>query len=109
MATARPHARGLYPDLRGPAAQRRRRRRWLVEEYGDGTYVRCWWCPTVLTVDTLEVDRYPTCGHDGGTYRRTNIVPSCRPCNRTRCSACLAGPEKQRPWRRWSDAPEEVA
>lgn len=32
-----------------------------------------------------EVDRFPVCGHDGGRYVIGNVVPSCKPCNATRC------------------------
>lgn len=32
-----------------------------------------------------EIDRFPVCGHDGGTYKRDNIVPSCARCNKRRC------------------------
>lgn len=102
-----PHSHGLYPDHRGPACRRRVRRQWLVDVYGDGESVRCHHCPTMLTVTTLEVDRYPVCGHDGGTYRRDNIVPSCRRCNRRRCASCAALPRLSRPYRKWSDAPSD--
>jgi hypothetical protein len=41
---------------------------------------RCYRCGTLLTEETLTVDRIvPGCM--GGTYRRTNIRPACGPCN----------------------------
>jgi hypothetical protein len=35
----------------------------------------------MVDFDTISVDRYPIMGCDGGTYRRDNIRPACRPCN----------------------------
>lgn len=41
---------------------------------------RCYRCGTLLTVDTVTVDRIiPGC--QGGTYRRNNIRPACAACN----------------------------
>lgn len=41
---------------------------------------RCYRCETLLTVNTVTVDRIiPGC--HGGTYRRTNIRPACGGCN----------------------------
>jgi hypothetical protein len=69
------------PDKRGSNAARRRRRAWLLVTFGDGTHARCHWCPTLLDIDTVTVDRYPVEGRHGGTYRRDNIVPACASCN----------------------------
>lgn len=65
---------------RGSAEGRRIRRQWLLDQFGDGITCRCSTCPTVLTAETLTVDRYPVAGADGGTYRRGNIRPQCAPC-----------------------------
>ena len=51
---------------RGSAADRRRRREWLVAEFGDGVTVVCSTCPAVLTVETVTADRYPLAGCEGG-------------------------------------------
>lgn len=51
--------------------------------------VACFWCARRLTYRRLEVDRHPLCGHSGGSYRRNNIVPACRRCNASRCTACM--------------------
>lgn len=79
------HANG-----RGNAADRARRKRWLLSpasgHHGNGWSVPCHHCGRALITETLEVDRYPLCGHAGGNYRRGNIVPACADCNRTRCS-----------------------
>lgn len=69
-------------ELRGNAADRRRRKLYLLDKFGDGTVVVCAGdaCTTVLTFETLTVDRI-VMGCDGGRYTRDNIVPKCRPCN----------------------------
>jgi 5-methylcytosine-specific restriction endonuclease McrA len=81
-------------DRRGSNGDRRRRREWLVSPEagrmmngvwvafgGDGHAVSCWWeCGRKIDVYTVEADRV----HAGGSYRRENIVPACRPCNLAR-------------------------
>ena len=65
---------------RGSAANRRARKQWLLDTFGDGTNVPCYDCHTPLTFETLTVDRIlPGCL--GGTYVRGNIRPACSPCN----------------------------
>jgi hypothetical protein len=69
---------------RGSSYQRRRRREWLVEAFGDGEFVACFLqrsrhCLYVLDVDTVSADRLRL-GVDGGSYRRGNIQPACLPC-----------------------------
>lgn len=86
-------------NVRGNTRDRQRRREWLVETYraeadvlvgfpiplatdlGTGEPAcRCYRCGTLLTVETVTVDRIiPGCR--GGTYRRTNIRPACGRCN----------------------------
>lgn len=71
-------------NTRGSSATRRRRRQWLVEEFGDGEFVACFqqisaYCEYVVDEDTVSPDRIQL-GADGGSYRRGNILPSCRPC-----------------------------
>lgn len=90
-------ANGKHPGGRrgyGNSYDRRTRREWLVQRYGSptGKTIRCWHCKRrMLTktrlkpLGTFVVDRYPICGHLGGTYRRDNIVPSCQDCNAKRC------------------------
>lgn len=73
-------------NTRGSSATRRRRRQWLVDEFGDGEFVACFQqisrhCEYVCDVDTVSPDRL-VLGADGGSYRRGNIQPSCRPCQR---------------------------
>lgn len=66
---------------KGSAKNRRRRKRWLVDHFGDGVTVPCWRCSKPLTVETVTADRYPIPGWKGGTYRRDNIRPCCLTCN----------------------------
>lgn len=49
--------------------------------------VPCAWCGRTLTYTTLEVDRWPRCGHAGGRYTRDNVIPSCSRCNKKRCQS----------------------
>lgn len=84
-------------DKRGSNGDRRRRRAWLLSTIagrevdglfvpfgGDGSRVPCWWeCGRILDESTVEADRV----HAGGSYRRENIVPACRPCNLARSDA----------------------
>jgi len=67
-------------NARGSAEDRRRRKQWLLDTFGDGQRADCYHCAIVLTFDTITVDRIiPGC--QGGTYRRDNIRPSCGFCN----------------------------
>lgn len=69
-------------SARGSAEDRRRRKQWLLDTFGDGTVALCSFvCGTELTFDTITVDRYPIAGIDGGTYVRKNIRPACGFCN----------------------------
>ena len=71
-------------NVRGSAQDRRRRKQWLLDTFGDGTEVMCHLevsdqCEMVLTFETLTVDRVvPGCL--GGRYTRNNIRPACGPC-----------------------------
>lgn len=70
-------------NARGSANDRRARKLWLIETWGDGERVSCYRyarCGAILDLDTVTIDRIvPGC--DGGTYARPNIRPSCAPCN----------------------------
>jgi 5-methylcytosine-specific restriction endonuclease McrA len=103
MNAARARRGTTNQNARGNAADRARRRAWLVETYradrdveviygqadlyggpapfGMGEAAcRCYRCGTLLTVDTVTIDRIiPGCR--GGTYRRNNIRPACSSCN----------------------------
>ena len=64
-------------DKRGKAADRRRRKQWMLAKFGDGTRCDCVHCGKGLEFKTIEADRIIP----GGSYARVNIQPSCRPCN----------------------------
>ena len=74
-----------HSNSRGPAKQRRLRKTWLLNTFGDGERVECSIkgpkCLGILTFSNITVDRYPVPGALGGTYRRGNIRPACLPCN----------------------------
>lgn len=106
MSLARGTSNG---NVSGSAESRRRRKHWLLAEYRadvdlglEGSFgnpivhdfgppvtvplglgvpaCRCYRCGTLLTFDTVTVDRrIPGC--EGGTYRRNNIRPACGSCN----------------------------
>jgi 5-methylcytosine-specific restriction endonuclease McrA len=77
-------------DKRGNAAARRARKNWLLSQpqWQDsklgtvpGESCACvFQCGTVLTYATVEADRIVA----GGSYRRENVQPACRPCNLAR-------------------------
>jgi len=99
-------------DIRGNAKNRRQRRQWLLTTFGDGKSAPCFHCQKPLTDKTLEVDRYPVCGHDGGRYVHGNIVPACADCNKKRCPTCRGNVAPRRELRyqtRLSDDPDGPA
>jgi len=78
-------------EKRGNAANRRARKNWLLGVIkdrtlgwapfgGNGETVPCVFCGELLTFATLEADRIIP----GGSYRRENVQPACRPCNLAR-------------------------
>jgi 5-methylcytosine-specific restriction endonuclease McrA len=64
-------------DKRGKAADRRRRKTWMLAMFGDTATAPCIHCGKGLDFKTIEADRIIP----GGSYARQNIQPSCRPCN----------------------------
>lgn len=78
-------------DKRGNSTTRRARKNWLLGAIadkklgmapfgGNGQSVPCVFCQCELTYATLEADRVIP----GGSYRRENVQPACRPCNLAR-------------------------
>lgn len=65
---------------RGNAKQRRARKQWLLNTFGDGESAPCFECGTAVTFDTIFVDRIIP-HEEGGTYRRDNIRPHCASCS----------------------------
>lgn len=66
---------------RGNAEDRRRRKVYLLNTWGDGFTAPCVFCKAPLTFSTMTVDRFPIPGHKGGRYTRDNIRPACLSCN----------------------------
>lgn len=66
-------------NSRGSSYARRSRKLWLLATFGDGETAPCSFdgCLVVLTFETIEVDRFPIPGHEGGRYVRGNIRPAC--------------------------------
>src|SRR6478752_2743274 len=72
-------------NARGGAADRRARKQWLLDTFGDGTSAECALqfdarCLGRVTLATIQVDRVDPGCHGGG-YARSNIRPACGPCN----------------------------
>lgn len=68
-------------NTRGSSYDRRRRKQWLCDEYGDGKGAPCFSCGKWLSNGPLlEADRIIP-GILGGTYMRSNIRPACGQCN----------------------------
>lgn len=65
---------------RGNSYDRRRRKEWLLQKFGDGLTCKCAHCGDPLTAATLTVDRIVP-GAEGGRYVRGNIQPACSTCN----------------------------
>lgn len=87
MTVLTPTRRGTSnTNSRGPAESRRRRKAWLLSEFGDGTTAECQLrvspkCEGTVTFETMTVDRYPIPGCEGGRYVKGNTRPACGPCN----------------------------
>ena len=67
-------------NSRGSAAERRRRKCFLLAWHGDGITCLCFACGKVLLYSTVQSDRIIP-GILGGGYARGNIRPCCGPCN----------------------------
>lgn len=76
-APGQPRAGG---EKRGNSTDRANRKLWMLFEFGNGEYVPCVHCKTVLTFESVESDRITP----GGSYRRDNVQPACRRCNAAR-------------------------
>jgi len=64
-------------EKRGNSYARRARKLWMLATWGDGEKCPCVFCGISLSFETVEADRIIP----GGTYRRENVQPACRPCN----------------------------
>lgn len=84
---------------RGSAESRRRRKVWLLVEFGDGDTAPCSFCGTPVTFETITVDRFPVPGCEGGRYVKGNIRPACGPCNYG--DGARLGASRRRPVELW--------
>ena len=68
-----------HANERGSSKDRKIRKQWLLDTFGNGTIAFCGFhgCGETLTFDTITVDRYPIPGCEGGRYVRGNIRPAC--------------------------------
>lgn len=83
MATSKEKRGRSNGNAAGSAKDRRARRQWLLDEFGDGERALCAVCEQVwVDFKSLFVGRIVP-GHKGGTYRRGNIRPECRGCSCT--------------------------
>jgi hypothetical protein len=66
-------------NQRGNTKDRRVRRQWLIDTFGDGKEAQCAFddCSQMLDIHTITVDRFPIPGVEGGRYVRGNIRPAC--------------------------------
>jgi 5-methylcytosine-specific restriction endonuclease McrA len=78
--------RADHVNGRGSPKDRKARRHWLVNTYGNGETVPCLYCGCELTSDTLTVERLLP-GKNGGRYHHPNIMPACDHCNKSRKDA----------------------
>lgn len=67
-------------DRRGNAKDRKARKLYLLNRYGNGVTAPCVHCGEQLTFETMQADRIIP----GGSYRRENVQPSCARDNRDR-------------------------
>lgn len=67
-------------NARGSSRDRRRRRQWLLDTFGNGVTCPCHFCGELVDDSTITVDRIVP-GADGGRYTRDNIRPACSGCN----------------------------
>ena len=67
----------IHANARGNTVDRRKRRQWLLDTFGNGNTAPCWQCGKRVNRHTLVVDRKRA----GGSYRRSNIRVHCWTCS----------------------------
>lgn len=83
-------------DRRGNAKDRKARKIFLLNKFGNGEFAPCVHCGEQLTFETLQADRIIP----GGSYRRANVQPSCARDNRERGNKTTWVPPRLRNLRR---------
>lgn len=89
---------------RGNSYDRRKRKNWLLNTFGDGRFVDCYRCGKQLRYESLTVDRV-IMGCDGGSYRRDNIRPACLHCN----SSTGGAVGNERRWQKTTETGSDLA
>ena len=74
-------AKDSHVNARGNTTDRRRRREWMLQHFGNGRTANCWECCEPVDMQSMVVDRIIP-GKHGGRYTRDNIRPQCIPCSR---------------------------
>lgn len=64
-------------EKRGNTRDRAARKLWMLHMFGNGLTCPCVHCGEPLVYETIEADRIVP----GESYARSNVQPSCRPCN----------------------------
>lgn len=73
-------------DKRGNNKDRAARKVWMLKTFAplsDPDKAYCVHCQAIVGYDEVQADRIIP-GSQGGSYARTNVQPSCGPCNLTR-------------------------
>lgn len=68
-------------NQRGNSSDRRARKKWVLETFGDGKTAPCFLCKWPMHPEQMEIDRIIP-DFLGGTYKRDNIRPACPTCNK---------------------------
>jgi 5-methylcytosine-specific restriction endonuclease McrA len=97
-------------DRRGSNRNRRQRKVWLLATFDPDLgpdKARCALrlsaaCAEVVTFGTVTADRIDP----GGTYRRENVQPACRPCQNTQ--GALITRERRQQWFAWRQEADEL-
>lgn len=77
MRSRNVNGRAGHRDRRGNSTDRKRRKRYMLRRFGDGSGCPCTWCGKRLTYFTVTADRI----EPGGSYRHENVIPACVRCN----------------------------
>lgn len=85
-------------NVRGSAAQRRKRKKELLVRDGDGVSAPCWECGTPVTFSTMICDRKRP-GVQGGRYKLSNLRVHCRRCSETQGARMAL---ESRRWKEWN-------
>ena len=97
-------------DRRGSSRNRAARRRWMLATFDPDLgpdRARCQLglsdaCVGILDIHSVTADRI----EPGGTYRRENVQPACRPCQNRQ--GALITRERRAQWHEWRREADEA-